>query len=66
MTSTEIKKAMQYEKPVIYDGKEYACIREYIYDWRGKLSLSLLDKNQNTLVRAPAEKVELAYEAERS
>lgn len=32
------------------------------YDWRGKLSLSLLDKNRNTLVRAPAEKVELAKE----
>ena len=60
MTSTEIKKAMQYEKPVIYDDIEYACIREYIYDWRGKLSLSLLDKNRHTLVRAPAEKVELA------
>lgn len=51
---------MQHEKPVIYNGVEYACIREYIYDWRGKLSLSLLDKNGRTLVRAPAEKVELA------
>lgn len=60
MTSTEIKKAMQQEKPVIYNGVEYACIREYIYDWRGKLSLSLLDKSKNALVRAPAEKVEPA------
>lgn len=60
MTSTEIKKAMQQENPVVYNGVEYACIREYIYDWRGKLSLSLLDKGRNALVRAPAEKVELA------
>lgn len=51
---------MQQEKPVVYNGIEYACIREYIYDWRGKLSLSLLDKNGRTLVRAPAEKVEPA------
>lgn len=60
MTSTEIKKAMQQEKPVIYNGIEYACIREYIYDWKGKLSVSLLDKNRNTLVRAPVDKVALA------
>ena len=60
MTSTEVKHAMQQEKPVIYNGIEYACIREYIYDWRGKLSLSLLDKSKNALVRVPAEKVELA------
>lgn len=60
MTSDEIKKAMQQGKPVVYNGVEYACIREYIYDWRGKLSLSLLDKGRNALVRAPAEKVELA------
>ena len=60
MTSTEIKKAMQQEKPVIYSGIEYACIREYIYDWKGKLSVSLLDKNRNTLVRVPSDKVALA------
>ena len=60
MTSDEIKKAMQQGKPVVYNGVEYACIREYIYDWRGKLSLSLLDKSRNALVRAPADKVELA------
>lgn len=60
MTSTEIKKAMQQEKPVIYNGVEYACIREYIYDWRGKLSVSLLDKNNNTLVRAPVDMVRLS------
>lgn len=60
MTSTEIKKAMRHGKPVIYNGVEYACIREYIYDWQGRLSLSLLDKGRNALVRAPAEKVELA------
>ena len=60
MTSTEIKKAMQQEKPVVYNGTEYACIREYIYDWKGKLSVSLLDKNRNTLVRAPVDMVRLA------
>ncbi len=59
MTSTEVKKAMQQEKPIIYNGIEYACIREYIYDWRGKLSVSLLDKNNNTLVRAPVDMVRL-------
>ena len=60
MTSAEIKEAMRQEKPVIYNGIEYACIREYIYDWQGKLSLSLLDKGGNALVRAPADRVELA------
>lgn len=60
MTSTEVKHAMQQEKPVIYNGIEYACIREYIYDWQGKLFVSLLDKNRNTLVRAPMDMVRLA------
>ena len=60
MTSTEVKHAMQQQKPVICNGIEYACIREYIYDWKGKLSVSLLDKNRNTLVRAPVDKVVLA------
>lgn len=62
MTSKEIDTAMRNRTPVMYDGKRYVRILEYVmwYDNSGirKLSVVLL-ADGNYSVRVPAEKVEV-------
>ncbi len=60
MDSKEIDTAMRLRAPIMYDGRRYERILEYVswYDGRGKrrLSATLLDGNYS--VRVPAEKVQ--------
>lgn len=64
MDSKQISEAMRLKLPVIYDGITYLWIHEYIlwYDRNGnrQTCVSLMDKNKNCTVRAPAHLVELA------
>lgn len=64
MQSSEIIEAMKRHMPVMYDGSEYKKITEYIlwFDKQGnkRTSVSLLDKNGATMLRAPADRIELA------
>ena len=62
MSSKEIDTAMRNRTPVMYDGKRYVRILEYImwYDNQGKRKLSVvLLADGNYSVRVPAEKVEV-------
>lgn len=64
MDSKQITEAMRLKLPVRYNGGEYLRISEYIlwYDAAGhrQTSVSLLDKNNNSVTRAPADRVEMA------
>lgn len=64
MTSAEIDQAMRKQLPVVYDGRQYDRIYEYVlwYDRSGKRQLSCGLIRNNCLVRVPADKVELAKE----
>ena len=68
MTSAEIKEAMQKFSPVRYGGIEYKRISAYIYRvvavpmsniYKGIIQVELLDKNEQSVTIAEAEKVEL-------
>lgn len=61
MISQQIDEAMRNRKPVMYEGKRYPRILEYVlwYDKQGKRQLSaVLLGEQNYSIRVPAEKVE--------
>ena len=62
MDSKMVDRAMRDRLPVIYDGRQYERISEYISWYNDKkqhcLSVVLIDKNYS--VRVPAAKVELA------
>ena len=60
MNSAEIDAAMRSRKPVVYEGRRYDRISEYIswYDERGKRQLSVTLLDGRTSYRVPAEKVE--------
>lgn len=64
MNSKDIIEAAEQRKPVIYDGAVYPRILEYIlwFDDAGErnYSVTLLDKNGATRVRASANKIKLA------
>lgn len=65
MTNDELKKALFSACPVKYGGIEYQRVCEIVYRApRGQLSISvgLLDKNENCLVYARPEKVEMTNE----
>lgn len=62
MDSKQIDHSMKHRLPVMCGGIRYDRIAEYVcsYDDNGKriLSVGLLDKNRNCLVRVLAKKVE--------
>lgn len=64
MDSKQIMEAMRLKLPVRHNGITYQRITEYIlwYDEAGtrRTSVSLLDKNSNSITRAAADRVELA------
>lgn len=62
MTSAEIDRAMKHRLPVVYDGRRYDYIQEYIswYDGSGKRQLSVGIVGNNFIQRVPADKVALA------
>lgn len=64
MDSKQITEAMRRKLPVVFDGIAYQRITEYIlwYDSTNarRTSVTLLDKNSNGIVRAPADRVALA------
>ena len=62
MDSTQIHTAMREQLPVIYDGKRYDRIIEYIswYDANKKRRLSAVLLLGRSSYRVPAEKVEPA------
>lgn len=64
MQSSEIIETMKQHIPVVFNGIEYKEITEYIlwFDKKGekRTSVSLLDKNGATILRAPADRIELA------
>ena len=64
MDSKEIDRAMRTCKPVMYEGKRYERIIEYIswYDKNGKHRLSVVLLQGRASYRVPADKVELANE----
>lgn len=64
MDSKEIDRAMRLRLPVIYDGRQYERIDEYVswYDDNGKRRLSCGLIRNNCIVRVPADKVDLAKE----
>ena len=59
MDSREIDHAMRYRLPVMYEGKRYDRIAEYIsfYDEHGKRHLSAVLLQGRTAYRVSAEKV---------
>ena len=63
MDSKEIDRAMRDRLPVVYDGKRFEYIKDYIswYDdnRRRRLSVLLIDSKHHAY-RVPADKVELA------
>lgn len=61
MDSKAIDRAMRYRLPVIYDGKRYDYIQEYVswYDGAGERQLSVGIVGGNFLQRVPANRVEL-------
>ena len=61
MDSKQIHKAMKDRQPVVYEGKRWDRIAEYVawYDGNKKLQLSVSLISGNSLVRVPADKVEL-------
>ena len=64
MDSKEIIAAMKARKPVLYQGRQYRHITEYIlcFDERGeqKTSAVLLDMQSNSTLRVPSDRVEPA------
>lgn len=62
MDSKQIDAAMRDRLPVIYDGKRYDCIHEYVswYDDAGQRRLSVGLLQGRHLYRVPADKVDLA------
>lgn len=65
MDSKEIDRAMRHRLPVMYDGKRYDRIVEYIsrYDEHGKRHLSAVLLQGRTAYRVPAEKVKEVKES---
>ena len=61
MDSKAIDQAMRKRLPVVYDGRQYDRIGEYIawYDSSGKRQLSCGLIVNNCIVRVPADKVRL-------
>lgn len=61
MDSKAIDQAMKHRLPVIYDGRRYDYIQEYVswYDGAGKRQLSVGIVGNNFIQRVPADKVEL-------
>lgn len=64
MDSKQIDAAMRDKLPVVYDGKRYDRIQEYVswYDNTGHRRLSCGLVLGRHLVRVPAEKVEMGEE----
>lgn len=66
MDSKQIDDAMRHRRPVLYDGRRYLRISAYIlwYDSAGarRTSVEILDPNNNSITRAPADRVTLAEE----
>ena len=64
MTSAEIDQAMRKRLPVVYDGRRYDRIGEYVawYDRNDKRQLSCGLIVNNCIVRVPADKVSLSEE----
>ena len=62
MTSEQINIAMRKRSPVMYEGKRYDRIAEYVmwYDTNSRRRLSLVLLEGRTSYRVPAEKVTLA------
>lgn len=62
MDSAQIDVAMRGQLPVIYEGRQYERITEYIcwYDSKGNRRLSVNLKSGRALYRVPADKVDLA------
>lgn len=62
MSSKEIDEAMRLKKPVKHNGIRYDYIAEYVlwYDIHGKRRLSLGLVSGGTLMRVPADTVEVA------
>lgn len=62
MDSREIDHAMRHRLPVMYEGKRYDRIAEYIsyYDDKKQRHLSVVLIQGRTSYRVPADKVELA------
>lgn len=61
MDSAQIDAAMRNRLPVVYDGKRYDRIIEYVswYDTNGNRRLSAVLLQGRTSYRVPAERVEL-------
>lgn len=61
MDSKQVDNAMKYRLPVVYEGKPFDRIKEFIswYDENGNRQLSVGIMEGRTLHRVPAEKVEL-------
>ena len=59
MDSKQIDHAMRHRLPVMYDGRRYDRIGEYImwYDRQGQRQLSLGLIRNNCIMRVPADKV---------
>lgn len=57
----QIDRAMKYRLPVVYDGKRFDCIKEFIswYDENGNRQLSVGIMEGRTIHRVLASKVEL-------
>ena len=62
MDSKQIHKAMRDRQPVVYDGKRYDRIAEYVawFDNNKTLRLSVVLLQGRHSYRVPADKVELA------
>ena len=62
MTNAELKQALFSACPVKYDGIEYLSVCEIVYRRKANrviVSAGLLDRFENCIVYAPAEKVEV-------
>lgn len=59
MDSKEIDTAMRMQTPVLYEGRRYDRISEYVlwYDRKGNRHLSAVLQDRNCAVRVVAEKV---------
>ena len=68
MDSKEIIDAAQRQLPVVYNGKEYKEILEYVLwfdrERNKQRSVILLDKSGNSTARVPASKISLAEQPE--
>ncbi len=62
MDNKQVDHAMKHRLPVVYDGKRYDRILEFVssYDENGNRRLSVGLLQGRTLHRVPADKVELA------